>query len=363
MGRRPTLPIPNREDLETLYNGGLTLPQIGKILGTSSSAVQRWMVKYGIKRRESSWSEEETATLKEFYPRGEKETLVARLENRTWEGIKQKAAKLGLRFPRTKYMFSREELEKSYDQMGAPRASGHLGVEQDTFYYLLRKNGIPTRKRGCPDLRPSVDLLYLLGVLKGDGFTRIREKAPCYYLIGLGTISEKFARAFADALRNIGLNPHLYSHNPPSGHSKKHVSYSVKASSKEFVMWYRNLSYDDIKKMIGETKDFATAFVRGFYESEGTYYIRDGKHPILKIGNTNLQVLAMVRDFILQLGIHVNLGLSGRTKKGKEYWYLHKCGEDVLRFINMVKSCIKSEPSNLEPLRNNEGEVLCRQST
>jgi hypothetical protein len=283
VGRCPTLPKPSREKLETLYNSGLTLSQIGKIFGASSSTVQRWMVKYGIKRRESSWSEEETVTLKEFYPRGEKETLVARLGDRTWEGIKQKATKLGLRFPRTKYIFSKEELEKLYNQMGALRASEYFEVGRDTFYYLLKKNGISTKKRGCPNLRPSVDLLYLLGVLKGDGFTRIREKAPCYYLIGLGTISEKFARAFADALRSIGLNPHFYSHNPPSGHSKEHISYSVKASSKKFVK---------------------------------------------------------------------NLGLSGKTGKGRPYWYLHKCGKDVLNLIDLIKPCIRNEPSNLNRVGN-----------
>jgi len=303
------------------------------------------------------WSKHEIALLKEFYPSGEKKALIVGLKNRTWEGIKQKAIKFGLKFPKTKYTFSKEEIERLYKQVGVRKAAEHLKVKQDTFYYLLRKNGVRLQKRGHPDLRPSVDLFYILGVIKGDGFTRVREESPSYYLVGLGTISEKFARSFVHALQSINLNPQLYSHDPPSGHSKKHISYSVKASSKEFVKWYRSLSEDDIRKMIGGDKKFAAAFVRGFYESEGTYYLRDGKYHILKIGNTNLRVLVVVRDLISQLGIHVNLGLSGKTKKGRQYWYLHKCGQEVLHFINAIKPRIKNEPSNLL----SKGSIPCQQ--
>ena len=336
-------PEPNKE-LKTSKNDGIPVQQQDK---------------HETKKRNPPWSWEEIAMLKKLYPKGEREELLKKLHGRTWEGIKVRASKLGLGFPKTKYTFSKEELKKLYLHMNVREVSKRLKISKNTFYYLLKRNGILTKKRGDPNLFSSVDLFYILGVLKGDGLTRIREEKH-WYILGLATTSEKFAKSFAEALQNIKLTPQLYRYNPPHGHSKKHVSYFVKAASKKFVTWYRNLSYENMQNMIGVNMEFAAAFVKGFYESEGSYYLRESKYPILKIGNMNLQLLSIVRDFILRLGVHVNLGLSGKTGKGKPYWYLHKCGRDVLRFINLIKPCIKNAPSNLGSyIEKKGGNTLC----
>ena len=336
-----------------------TLHRTSEIPSTTHDTVYSKGVEYPVRRLKTPWTKEETTTLMILYPKGEKEKLIAELENRTWEGIKQRAHKLGLKFPRTKCRLSKVEMEKLYKQMGARRAARYLGVDRSTVYNWVRKNGISLHKKiNSLSLCPSTNLLHVLGVLKGDGFTRIGKGKRCFYLVGLGTVSEEFARSFANAVRNIGLHPQFYTHDPPSGHSKKHRSYSVKAASKKFVEWYRNLSNEDIRKMVGKNKGLAAAFVRGFYESEGTFYLRGGRYSIVKIGNTNPQLLIMVRESISSLGISLNFGLSGKTNKGKQYWYLHECGKDVLDLVNLVKTCIKPKPSNLDRLKESQQEVL-----
>ena len=339
---------PTKDKLRTRCNEGLS----GKIKSSGTA--------HGVmKKPKTSWTEEEIAVLKALYPRGEKERLIVKLENRTWEGIKQRARKLRLKFPKTKCKLPKEEIEKLYRQVGVRRAVERLRVDRSTFYNWLKRNEISLQKKASdPDLRPSVDLLYVLGVLRGDGFTRVGKGKCHYYLVGLGTISEEFARSFANVLRNIGLRPQFYSHNPPSGHSKKWISYSVKAASKKFVGWYRNLSNNDIKRMIGKNDELTIAFIRGFYESEGAFYLRDGRYPIVKIGNTDPQLLRMVGDLISSLSISINFGLSGKTKKGKDYWYLHKCGKDALNLINLIKPCIRTKPSNLNFPRQGQQGVL-----
>lgn len=297
-----------------------------------------------VKNLKSPWIDEEIATLITHYPRGEKEELIAKLKNRTWEGIKRKARRLGLKFSRAKHGISKEELEKIYKLKGYRRAAEYLGVSNSTVYNWLRKNGIPPlRKINEPNLSPSTDLLYVLGVVKGDGFTTIGKSR---YVVGLVTVSAKFAISFAAALRNIGLHPQFYSYTLPY-RSKKRRAYRVVVSSKMFVEWYRSLNDGDIKKMIGEDKELAAAFVRGFFESEGSFYLIKGKYPAVEIGNANFQLLTIVRDLISLLGISMNFWSSEKARKEKQFYRLHKAGKTVLDLINIIKPCIKASPSNL----------------
>lgn len=304
-----------------------------------------------VENLKSLWTDEEVATLITPYSRGEREELIAKLKNRTWGGIKRKARGLGLKFSRSRCWISKEELERTYKLSGYRQAAEYSGVSNSTVYNWLKKNGIPPfRKINEPNLSPSTDLLYVLGVVKGDGFTTVRKS---HYVAGLVTVSVKFVTSFGVALRNIGL-PRFYSYTI-SYRSKKQTAYRVVVSSKMFVEWYRNhrnLNDEDIKKMIGEDKELAAAFVRGFFESDGCFYLIKGKYPAVEIGNANFQLLTIVRDLILLLGTPMNFWSGKKARKRKRFYRLHKAGKTVLDLIGTIKPCIKASPSNLSNLKD-----------
>lgn len=355
--KRPITQRPRKEVLEKLYAQGLGSVKLGKIFGVSRCTILRWMTKYGIKRRNKLWTEEEIVALKKLYPKGEKETLLAKLENRKWNGIRNKAGKLGLRFPNTKYKFAKKQLEKLYNQMGFRRATQRLGMARSTFFYLLKKDNI--KLKGLlknPDLSPSVNLFYVLGVLKGDGFTCINKKHRLY-TVGLMTISKKFAESFANALKKIGLRPSLYVWHPPVSPKRKQT-YRVTACSKKFVQWYRALSCEEIKNIVKKRKELAATFVRGFYESEGSYYLAAGKYPRITICNTQPHLLVLIKELLSQIGVDVNFRAGGKTKVGTQVYYLYKGGKDAPILICTINPCIKNEPSNLARIRKTNGNGI-----
>lgn len=338
--------MPRKEELEKLYSQGLGSIKLGKIFGVSRCTILRWMAKHGIKRRSNLWTEEGIEALKKLYPKGEKRTLLAKLKNRKWNGIRIKASKLGLKFPSTKYKLTKGQIEKLYDQMGFRRAAQHLGIARSTFFYLLKRNNI--KLKGLlknPDINPSTNLLYVLGVLKGDGFICVDNKRRLY-TVGLMTTSKKFAESFADALKKIGLRPSLYMGHPPVS-SKRKQTYRVVACSKKFVQWYQALAHEEIKNIVGKRKELAAAFVRGFYESEGSYYLAAGKYPHITICNTQPHLLTLIKEFLSQFGVDMNFRAGGKTRAGNQVYYLHRGGKDAPILINIINPCIKSEPSNL----------------
>jgi intein-encoded DNA endonuclease-like protein len=111
-----------------------------------------------------------------------------------------------------------------------------------------------------PDLHMGTDLAYILGVLRGDGWV---SDAKNSWRIVLNQTREAFARSFEKALRNIGLNARttVLAHKG---------LYMTRASSAEFVQWYKSLSLNQIEEMVQAKRDFEIAFIRGFYESEGS---------------------------------------------------------------------------------------------
>jgi len=299
------------------------------------------------------WTREELSTLKELYPKGMKKELVEKL-GRGWKGIHHKALELRMLTPigskrLTIRMPERRELEKLYKNFGIKRAAEKLGVNRVTIWRWVNKFGIelntPVKNL---NLNPSAELAYTLGVLKGDGHVRCDEKKYYKYFVELRVISEEFAKSFADSLRKIGLAPVLRKYRPSIGFWGRNPIYSTKAYSKKFVEWYKNLSLEEIRKIIGKNEEFAAAFVRGFYESEGSYYISKKGLPAIYIGNTDLPLLLLVRDFVLLLGYSLNLNKSKLTSRGKRMYCLQKKSKGVPELIAMIKPCIKFEPSNIQ---------------
>lgn len=187
-------------------------------------------------------------------------------------------------------------------------------------------------------LEPSVSLSYLLGVLKGDGY--VSKTKDGYYKIGLSATSKLFVENFAENLREIGLKPypiHLYTN--PTHNSRQ---YCVITKSVNFFKWYKNQTFRDIERIIS---GYEVDFIRGFYESEGTYCVTSSGQKIISLYNTNFSLLKLVRKILKKVNIDSKIYCMKQNGYGtKSLFRLTVLGGNsaVNNFIVVIKPLIKN---------------------
>lgn len=198
------------------------------------------------------------------------------------------------------------------------------------------------------NLEPTPTLSYVLGVLLGDGYvytTHIKGVRRC--IVGLGTVSEDFAKSFAQALASLGMHPRIRVRKP-QGFGKK-PRFEVESISAMFYDWYKELTLEDIKKIVSTDKEHIIAFIKGFYESEGSLIIKDKERGYLGIllSNTNKKLLELVKELLQTLGFNAKLygpyknrGARGNTT---EYRVALTSTSEVERFIKVINPCIKKK--------------------
>jgi len=189
-----------------------------------------------------------------------------------------------------------------------------------------------------PDLRPSPELSYCLGAIKGDGYIYIAPKFR-EYKIRLRVTNRKFAQRFFNSLRAIGLNPWFKNIVPQQAGWQP--QFGVFACSKSFCLWYRNLTTSALSNFIDHNEENIKQFVAGFFDAEGCihrgirkryykgYHWNENKHIIL-FRNTDLDLILLVDGLLQKLGFpfHINTAqargirvpcYSLRTAKGDLY--------------------------------------------
>jgi len=187
-----------------------------------------------------------------------------------------------------------------------------------------------------PTLQPSKELAYILGVLKGDGYTSKRS-------IGLCAKDEVFINSFAEALRRVDLEPHFYRVGP------KEEYFDVRVHSKALSNWLRTLGLEDIEKLVqGEV--FTRAFIRGFYESEGCYHVQRYSHGNhvdtgvrVQMSNTDRELLELVQRLLNEIGFDFRLSkCTSRPPLKQEYLLLISRKDIAEKFISTINPCIKN---------------------
>lgn len=180
-----------------------------------------------------------------------------------------------------------------------------------------------------PDLNPSEDLAYILGVLKGDGYV---TKNGYQYNVCLQSISKNFVSSFETSLKNIGLHPcKIY-------HDRRGIYHSV-ACSLQFVEFYKNLSMSRLKELIA---GYHSHFIKGLYESEGTLFIRGQTANFeLNIANSNLELLKIVSRYLFYKNIRNSIGKRGKTINDLQMYRLRVYTNDIPKFLDMINPCIK----------------------
>ncbi len=217
------------------------------------------------------------------------------------------------------------ERKELYDLVISLRHSG-LTYSQ-IIHKVLEERGVQIRKSHVSDWVngkhkpygsthefepiPTPELAYVVGVTKGDGSISVQKWS---YRIRLRVIDKEFIEEFdrcASAV--VGSRRHSVKWLPKKG------LWSVQVSS---VLLYRFLSQrlSRLKKVISHCRRCAAAFLRGFFDSEGSMSGRS-----LTVSNTNIQVLRLVKNLMQSLKIQTTgprlSRRGGRTViiKGKQY--------------------------------------------
>lgn len=278
---------------ELYWDYKLSLHQIGKHYNRCAQTILNWMRKHGIPRRhgrlcEIPWTQKEILILKREYPT--RKTKISELAHRHRNAITAKAWNLGL-------------AKRRYQTL---------------------------------NLSPSENLAYVLGVLLGDGWVHIWEKRR-NYRIGLDVTSLPFAESFRGALKKVGIHSSLHTRAPR--HKGWKPQWLVVANCAPFVRWYKGLTLANIKSYL-HSNELKRTFLRGFYESEGCFYIDNKRwrpRPRIQIANRNMDLRNLIAELLRTLGYSPNVGWQDvRLNKPQE----------AMRFISEINPCIRYAPSN-----------------
>jgi len=259
---------------------------------------------------------------------------------------------------------SRDLLEQMYwqEEYSFEDIARSLGVSSSSVHYWFKKLGIPTRdqqvytnrrrkklstiiskislqrwqndeyrkkrvkelrSRSTPNLMPSPSLAYILGALLGDGYINNGRR------ITLQVKDILFAKSFAAALRNIGLNSGVC-----RAGRNMFLAYAWSAS---FGDWYSKLTLTDISNFL-TSKELKLAFLKGFYEAEGSVEFRNGWGR-LSMFNKNHSLLQLVKNILVSLGY--NPTLTWRKTRDIGQVNLNRKGE-IRRFLEETKPSIKN---------------------
>lgn len=254
------------------------------------------------------------------------------------------------------FSFSQEELTKAYwdNELTCVAIAKEKGCDESLVRYYMDKLHVPKRSRSevarlnakkYPDvnvkLHPNLDfsenLAYILGVLKGDGWV---NKNKWNYRICLRVTEPNFVESFAESLKQIGLNPEINLRKLPNPNHRD--QYCLEANSKEFYNWYKGLTLNDIRALIDRNTEYAIAFLRGFYESEGNISKASKNSYRLAIYNSDKELIEFVKQLISNLKIPTSLYSTKRDGKKREYTIrILGRAQNIKRFLSLINPIIK----------------------
>jgi len=255
-----------------------------------------------------------------------------------------------------KFSFSEEELVKAYyeNELSCVDIAKEKGCDEGLVRYYMDKFRLFRRSRSevakliakkhpdvnvklHPNLGFSENLAYILGVLKGDGWI---NKNKWNYRVGLSATELNFVESFAESLKQIGLNPEITLRKLPN--PNHHDQYYLEANSKEFYNWYKGLTLNDIQTLINENTEYAIAFLRGFYESEGNISKASKNSYRLAIYNSDKELIEFVKQLIGGLEIPTSLYSTKRDGKKREYTIrILGRAQNIKRFLSLINPIIK----------------------
>lgn len=235
------------------------------------------------------------------------------------------------------YDVCRETIRKYIGKFGIPRRS-----RGDSFKIAYRKGRKKNPNMIRPNLSPSATLAYILGVMVGDG--NISESRGHHHIILRVRAKDlEFVKSFQDGLKQIGI----YSKLSRCKMGKNKLGWRIRGHSKVFCGWYKSLTFEQVA---GLAQQYPQDFMRGFYESEGSYHIISRKRPLgisrlvkLTLCNTDKRLAELARDLIETMGFHIYF--YPYWEKGHKLpiyrLYLKGRKSEKTRFLEEIRPVIK----------------------
>jgi len=248
--------ISNEQLHDLYYEEGLTQSEISQRFGCSPSNISKLMKKHKIPTNHF-WTEHEEDFLKNNYKRLT-HIEIAQILHRSRRAISMMAWRRGLKkHPRISWSFV-----------------------------------------------PSKDLSYILGVILGDGYI-VNKKGS--YMVGLYVKDKVFAAAFVKSLNNIGLKTIM---------EPREDMWVVRSCNKDFCEWFGHLDLSQITSLI-EENDLIIPFIRGLYDSDGSFQVTNKKYDYrsIIIYNTDKTLLESALHLLSKIGIRSILSLKRKAGK------------------------------------------------
>ncbi|MCS7125913.1 MAG: hypothetical protein NZ929_03275, partial [Aigarchaeota archaeon] len=202
-------------------------------------------------------------------------------------------------------------------------------LSRSTISFWVRRLHSPYNGRRIPSiefLKPSRELAYVVGVVMGDGATKIEKKRKGYneVSIELEVKDLEFAEEFS---RCLGL---VLGRPPPKPiYMESRRMYLVSVRDQTLFELLHGKSLEKIKPFIEHCDECRAAFLRGFFDSEGCV----SKNAQLRAYNSNLELLKYVISLLADLEIETtgpHLGTrKGSLMKSPTTGKIYKTNKDV----------------------------------
>lgn len=260
-------------------------------------------------------------------------------------------------------------LQETFKTHSLSEVSDEFGISEVTLWRHLRRSGV-TRDVATandmfntiePKLLPSPELAYILGVVYGDGFvckSWVKKEKKWVRVVGLRSSEISFVEKFRQHLLSIGLNPSkIQTIEPPTEADRlrnpnilqKSTLYLVSAISKRFYDWRVKLKLEQLKLEYLVSDASKRAFVCGFYESEGCFYVVKSGYPSVSMCNSDRELVDLVKVLVEYFGFRPpsvytsdHNKIDGICHKTMYSFVLN--GMQATDFIKQIKPTIKLPP-------------------
>lgn len=290
------------------------------------------------------WTRSDEERLRELYPYMPNREI-AKIFGVSTIAINHKARRLGLSWSQKRYRIQKVICDYCGKLMVKARSrlkGKHHFCSQECYHNWKRAYGFKIQ----PNLLPSPALAYLCGVLFGDGTcckaSQGRKSKGFAYVVALEVTEKQFAQSFLKALRQVGLNPRMY---PIEKSGNRLSTWYVKAYSKKFYEWWIRQTLFDFQKMFFEEEKILKEFIRGFYESEGSYYKYDYQSHC-QLCNTDHEIILLFQKALSQFSFETSIYRRRDARAGRSEFlytlYFRGGQREHNRFIQLIKPCIKN---------------------
>jgi len=179
------------------------------------------------------------------------------------------------------------------------------GCSEALVSNYTKKFGLVNKRRrfNHPDLFPSSELSYLIGVYVGDGCI---TKIGYDYAIRLSAKDKEFVEKFAKVLAIVNKKAEVY----PICKTKRGLFATI-GRSKELYYFIKNKEYYEV------IQTYPHEFIEGFFDSEGTVT----KNKLcnswrIAFSNTDLELIELVQWMLASFAIEARIYLD--KKKGQK---------------------------------------------